>query len=245
MYGLDALFTAQAQWMSFALCEFEFRVFYWQRCSDVYFTYSGLLIMHYSKRYKNCHSQGKGTECVFLIISDFCIHVHTQYNKALFFPWKCNKLSAALQHFFLLDAVVNSRGLQPLFFISWIPRWDDTGAHHHISIALRHIYTSRVYYLGCRNFFFTPLRKCQPCLEALCLWAVLLSPSCEPISRECLEGISSNIAQPPSWTHTKWLWGSGQRSEVTVTSQNTQFTRLLWQIVMFLNSFIFQVLPPS
>ena len=71
--------------MSFALCEFEFRVFYWQRCSDVYFTYSGLLIMHYSKRYKNCHSQGKGTECVFLIISDFCIHVHTQYNKALFF----------------------------------------------------------------------------------------------------------------------------------------------------------------
>lgn len=228
MYGLDDLFTARALWMSFALCEFEFRVFYWQRCSDVYFTYSGLLVMHYSKRYEIATLKARGLN-VFLLLCQIFIFMCVSNITRLLFSGKCNKLSAALQRFFLLDVVVNSRGLQPLFFISWIPRWDDTGDHHHIFIALRHIYTSRVYYLGCRNFFFTPLRKCQPCLEALCLWVVLLSPSCEPISQESLEGISSNIAKPPTWTRTKWLWGSGQRPKVTVTSQNTQFTRLLWQ----------------
>lgn len=143
--------------MSFALCEFEFRVFYWQRCSDVYFTYSGLLVMHYSKRYEIATLKARGLN-VFLLLCQIFIFMCVSNITRLLFSGKCNKLSAALQRFFLLDVVVNSRGLQPLFFISWIPRWDDTGDHHHIFIALHHIYTSRVYYLGCRNFFF--LRLC-------------------------------------------------------------------------------------
>lgn len=116
------------------------KTFFGQRCTDVYFTSSGSFLMHYSKRYKNCHSQSRGIVFVIVIIPDF---VFKCIAKLFFFAAKGNKLSTAPQHL-LLDDAVNSRGLQPFFFISWTPRWykDNTRDQHHIFMAICHILTN-------------------------------------------------------------------------------------------------------
>lgn len=113
MYAQDHLFIALTQWMSFAygcMCVFGWRIFYGQSYTDLFHilrfsSYNALF-----KHHKNWHSQSK--KLLYQIFFYSCAFNITR----TLLCRKDNKLSTALRHV-LLDVVVNSRGLPPLFHI--------------------------------------------------------------------------------------------------------------------------------
>lgn len=118
------------------------KTFFGQRCTDVYFTSSGSFLMHYSKRYKNCHSQSRGIVFVFVIviIPDFVFKCIAK----LFFFLQQKAINCPLPLNICYWMTQSTAGVFNLFFfISWTPRWykDNTRDQHHIFMAICHILT--------------------------------------------------------------------------------------------------------